>query len=74
MVVQKTAFAFKIKNWLTRISIQYDTIFNHQYNARSVENITTYYCRIDVFKNSYFPHTILEWKNLDMQIKRSEYF
>ena len=26
MVVQKTAFAFKIKNWLTRISIQYDTI------------------------------------------------
>ena len=23
MVVQKTAFAFKIKNWLTRISIQY---------------------------------------------------
>ena len=47
---------------------------NHQYNTRPVEDVTTFYCRTDVFKYSYFPHIILEWNKLDMQIKRSESF
>ena len=47
---------------------------NHQYNTRSIENVETFYCRTDVFKYSYFPHTILEWNKLDMQIGRSGYF
>ena len=47
---------------------------NHQYNTRSIEDVTTFYCRIDAFKYSYFPHTILEWNKLDMQIRRSESF
>ena len=47
---------------------------NHQYNTRSVEDVTTFYCRTDVFKYSYFPHIILEWNKLDMQIRRSESF
>ena len=47
---------------------------NHQYNTRSIEDVTTFYWRIDAYKYSYFPHTILEWNKLDMQIKRSESF
>ena len=47
---------------------------NHQYNTWSIEDVTTFYCRTDVFKYSYFPHTILEWKKFDMQIRRSEAF
>ena len=33
---------------------------NHQYNTRSIEDVTTFYCRTDAFKYSYFPHTILQ--------------
>ena len=47
---------------------------NHRYNTRSNENVTTFYCRTDVFKYSYFPYTILEWNKLDVQIRRSKSF
>ena len=47
---------------------------NHQYNTRSIEDITKFYSRTDVFKYSYFPDTILEWIKLDVQIRRSESF
>ena len=47
---------------------------NHQYNTWSIEDVTTFYCRTDVFNYSYFSHTILECNNLDMQIRRSESF
>ena len=33
---------------------------------------TTFYCRIDVFKYSYFPATIMEWKKLDVTLRKSE--
>ena len=46
---------------------------NHQYNTWSIEDVTTFYCRTDVFKYSYFSQTILEWNKLDIQI-RSESF
>ena len=45
---------------------------NHRYNTRSSEDVTTFYYRTDAFKYSYFPYAILEWNNLDMQIKRSK--
>ena len=47
---------------------------NHQYNTRSVEDGTAFYCRTDVLKYSYFQHTILERNKLDMQIRRWESF
>ena len=47
---------------------------NHQYNTRSVENVTTFYRRTDVFRYFYFLHSILEWKKLEMQLRRSESF
>ena len=43
---------------------------NHLYNTWSIDNVTTFYCRTDVFNYSYIPHTILEWNKLDMQIRR----
>ena len=46
----------------------------HQYNTRSIEDVAIFYCRTDVFKYSYFSHTILEWNKLDIQIRRSESF
>ena len=45
---------------------------NHQYNTW--KDVTAFYCRIDVFKYSYLPYTILEWNKLNMQIRRSESF
>ena len=47
---------------------------NHQYKTRSIEDVATFYYRTDVFKYSYFQHTILEWSKLDMEIRRSESF
>ena len=46
---------------------------NHQYNIRSSEDVTTFYYKTDVFKYSYFLHTILEWNKIDMQIRKCEY-
>ena len=45
---------------------------NHQYNTRANEDITTFYCRTDVFKYSYFPATIMEWNKLDVTLRKSE--
>ena len=39
---------------------------NHRYNTRSTEDVTTFYCRTDVFKYSYFPYATPEWNKLDM--------
>ena len=47
---------------------------NHRHNTQSSEGATTFYCRKDVFKYSFFLYTILEWNKLDMQIRTSEYF
>ena len=43
-------------------------------NTRSIEDVTTFYCRTDVCKYSYIPYAILEWNKLDMQIRRSASF
>ena len=47
---------------------------NHWYKTWSTEDVTTFYCRIDVFRYSYFSYTILVWNKLDMQIRRPESF
>ena len=46
----------------------------NQYNTRSTEDVTTFYCRTDVFKYSSFPYTILEWNKFDVWIRKSEFF
>ena len=42
------------------------------YNTRSSDQVETYYCRIDIFKNSFFPYTIIEWNKLDIDVRKSK--
>ena len=38
------------------------------YNTWNTDQIETYYCRRDIFKNSFFPYTIIEWNKLDLDV------
>ena len=42
------------------------------YNTRNADQVETYYCRTDIFKNSFFPYTIIEWNKLDIDIQKSK--
>ena len=42
---------------------------SHHYLTRSVEKISTYQCRTESFKSSFFPWTIAEWNELDSKIQ-----
>ena len=44
----------------------------HSYNTQSLDQIDTYYCRTDTFKNSFFPYTIVEWNKLDLDVQKSK--
>ena len=44
---------------------------NHLYNTCLSGDVTTVYNRTDVFKYSFSPSTILEWKKLDRRIRQS---
>ena len=45
----------------------------HSYNTCNSEDIPTYHCRTDSFKNSFFPWTIRECNRLDLDICKSTY-
>ena len=36
------------------------------YNTRNAGQVEAYFCRTDIFKNSFFPYTIIEWNKLDI--------
>ena len=42
------------------------------YNTRNTDQVETYYCRTDIFKNSFFPYTIIEWNKLDLDVRKSK--
>ena len=42
------------------------------YNTWNTDQIETYYCRRDIFKNSFFPYTIIEWNKLDLDVRKSK--
>ena len=42
----------------------------HSDNTQSLDQIETYYCRTDTFKNSFFPYTVVEWNKLDLDIQK----
>ena len=46
---------------------------NHSYNTRISENITTYYCRTDILKYSFFPWFIVEWNKSDLKCRKCTY-
>ena len=43
-----------------------------RYSTRNADQVETYYCRTDIFKNSFFPYTIIEWNKLDIDIRKSK--
>ena len=72
--LRKLCLFFKIKKTgLPKYLFNMTPQNNHQYNIRSSEDVTTFYYKPDVFKYSYFLHTILEWNKIDMQIRRCKY-
>ena len=44
------------------------------YNKRNADQIETYYCRTDIFKSYFFPHTMIEWNKLDIEIWKSKFY
>ena len=42
------------------------------HNTRNADKVETYYCRTDIFKNSFFPYTIIEWNKLDLDVRKSK--
>ena len=42
------------------------------YNTRNTDQVETYYCRIDSFKNSFFPYTIIDWDKCDIDVHKSK--
>ena len=46
---------------------------NHSYNTCISENITTYYCRTDILKYSFFPWFIVEWNKSDLKCRKCTY-
>ena len=47
---------------------------NHNYKTHQYDNIESFYCRTDVFKNSFFPYVIDEWNKLKIEIRNVESF
>ena len=47
---------------------------NHAYATRNVDNIPCFKIRHNFFKNSFFPFTIIEWNNLDPNLRNSKRF
>ena len=41
--------------------------------TRNINDITTYQCRTDAFKFSFFPWTITEWNEIDIKIWNSQH-
>ena len=62
-------FKYNFSGYLFKL-IPLDT---HSYNTQFSENITTYCCRTDIFKHSFFPWTIIEWNKLDFQCRKATY-
>ena len=45
----------------------------HLYNTWNKRNITTFSCKTDTFKYSFFPRTINEWNKLNFSIRASSF-
>ena len=77
----------KSRRWLTKLCCFYKIKNNeipsylaklvpsesNLHNTRNTRNITTYSCRTDAFKYSFFPWTINEWNKLNFNIRTSSF-
>ena len=61
---RRICYFSKIKNYIFQgYLFKLIPLDTHSYNTRFSENITTYCCRTDIFKHSFFPWTIVYWTN-----------
>ena len=42
------------------------------YNSSNADQVETYYCKRDIFKNSFFPYKMIEGNKLDSDVRRSK--
>ena len=47
---------------------------NHNYNTLQYDDIESFYCRTDVFKNYFFPYVTDELNKLKIEIRNVEFF
>ena len=72
---KKLACFYKIQSTgLPKYLLQLIPTNNHSYILRKPLNIPHYYCRTDIFKNSFFPNVINEWNKLDDKINGATSF
>ena len=58
--------------WQIWVSTQQDPSSQIHYNTRNADQAETYYCRTDIFKNSFFPYKIIDWSKIDIDIRKSK--
>ena len=67
-------YFYKIKNYgFPGYLFKLILLDTHSYNTQFSENITTYCCRTDIFKHSFFPWTIVKWNKLYFQCHKATY-
>ena len=65
---------YKIKNnGIPLYLADYISSKSHLHNTQNARNTTTYSCRTDAFKNSFFTFTINEWHKLNFNIRTSSF-
>ena len=68
--LKKLCCFFKIKNsGIPSYLAELIPSESHLYNTQNTRNITTYSCRNDAFKYSFFPWTINEWNKINFNIR-----
>ena len=71
---RRLCYFYKIKNYgLPEYLFKLILVDTHSHNTHISENITTYHCRTDTFKHSFFPWTIAEWNKLDLKCCKCTY-
>ena len=57
---------------MVNLSIYLTRSHQVRFNTRNTDQSETYYCKTDIFKNSFFPYTIIEWNKLDLDVRKSK--
>ena len=57
---------------MVNLSIYLTRSHQVRFNTRNTDQSETYYCKTDIFKNSFLPYTIIEWNKLDLDVSKSK--
>ena len=68
-----TFYKFKSTGFITTYLTRLTPSIIKPYQTKTLGNVTTYQCRVEILISSFFPLPITEWNNLDTQIRISFY-